>query len=149
MKMVVNNNIEGLIPLKIKRINNKEELQYHVTGMISLKKYGIERKVHCLGYQNNPYPYIKYADCFVLSSRWEGLPNVLIEALHLGTPAAAFRCIPIIERIINDGATGFTAEKENVDSLAQAMSKSVDLGRIQSSYKSSKIEDFTKLFNYE
>ena len=114
-----------------------------------VKKYGIERKVHCLGYQNNPYPYIKYADCFVLSSRWEGLPNVLIEALHLGTPAAAFRCIPIIERIINDGATGFTAEKENVDSLAQAMSKSVDLGRIQSSYKSSKIEDFTKLFNYE
>ena len=43
MKMVVNNNIEGLIPLKIKRINNKEELQYHVTGMISLKKYGIEK----------------------------------------------------------------------------------------------------------
>lgn len=110
------------------------------------KKNNIEGKVHCVGYQKNPYPYIKYADCFVLSSRWEGLPNVLIEALHLGTPVAAFRCIPIIERIIDNGGNGFTAEKENVTSLAQAMSKSVDLGRIHSSYKSSQIEDFTKLF---
>jgi glycosyltransferase involved in cell wall biosynthesis len=110
------------------------------------KKNNIEGKVHCVGYQKNPYPYIKYADCFVLSSRWEGLPNVLIEALHLGTPVAAFRCIPIIERIIDNRGNGFTAEKENVTSLAQAMSKSVDLGRIHSSYKSSQIEDFTKLF---
>lgn len=107
---------------------------------------GIESRVHCVGYQSNPYSYIKYADCFVLSSRWEGLPNVLIEALYLGTPAAAFRCIPIIERIIDEGISGFTAEKENVDSLAKAMKQAIDLGRIKSSYKSSSIEDFTKLF---
>lgn len=110
------------------------------------KEKGIADKIHCLGYQNNPYPYIRYADCFVLSSRWEGLPNVLIESLYLGTPAAAFKCIPIIERIINEGETGFCAEKDNVQSLGEGMVKAVKLGRIHSTYKSSSITDFTELF---
>lgn len=110
------------------------------------RENGIANKVHCLGYQSNPYPYIKYADCFVLSSRWEGLPNVLIESLYLGTPVAAFTCIPIIERIIDEGETGFCAEKENVESLAESMIKAAKLGKIHSSYKSSTITDFTQLF---
>lgn len=110
------------------------------------KEKGIVDKIHCLGYQKNPYPYIKFADCFVLSSRWEGLPNVLIESLYLGTPAAAFKCIPIIERIIDEGKTGFCAEKDNVPSLAECMLKAANLGKIQSTYKSSSITDFTKLF---
>lgn len=110
------------------------------------KEKGIADKIHCLGYQKNPYPYIKFADCFVLSSRWEGLPNVLIESLYLGTPVAAFKCIPIIERIIDEGKTGFCAEKDNVLSLAECMLKAANLGKIQSTYKSSSITDFTELF---
>ena len=110
------------------------------------KEKGIADKIHCMGYKKNPYPYIKYADCFVLSSRWEGLPNVLIESLYLGTPAAAFKCIPIIERIIDEGKTGFCAEKGNVQSLAESMIRAANLGAIQSTYKSSSITDFTKLF---
>ena len=112
-----------------------------------IEKYGLQYSVKCVGYKDNPYVYIKYADCFVLSSRWEGLPNVLIESLYLGTPAAAFKCIPVIERIIDNGVTGFCAEKENVSSLADAMIRTLDLGKVKSSYKSNKIDDFTKLFN--
>ena len=107
---------------------------------------GLQNVVHCEGFQNNPYPYVHFADCFVLSSRWEGLPNVLIEALYLGTPAAALKCIPVVERIITDGKDGFLAEKENVDSLAEAMCKAIDMGRIESSYQSSTPEEFTQLF---
>ncbi|MBP5526035.1 MAG: glycosyltransferase [Paludibacteraceae bacterium] len=103
--------------------------------------------VHCVGYKDNPYAYIRYADCFVLSSRWEGLPNVLIESLYLGTPAAAFKCIPIIERIIDEGVTGFCANKEDVKSLSDAMINTLTLGRIVSTYKSAEIYDFTKLFD--
>ena len=110
---------------------------------------GISNHVHCVGYKDNPYVYLKYADCFVLSSRWEGLPNVLIESLYLGTPAAAFKCIPVIERIIDNGLTGFFAEKENVLSLAGAMIKTLHLGAIESSYKSSCITDFTRLFEID
>ena len=120
--------------------------QIHQSIMQKAKEAGVDELVHCVGYKDNPYVYVKNADCFVLSSRWEGLPNVLIESLYLGTPAAAFKCIPVIERIIEHGISGFCAEKENVASLAEAMAKTLDLGKINSTYKSSSIDEFTNLF---
>lgn len=107
-----------------------------------VRQLGVEGFVHCIGYQKNPYTYIRYADCFVLSSRWEGLPNVMIEALYLGTPVAAFKCIPIIERIVNEGEHGYLAEAENISQLSEAMHKAVSLGRIQSTYNSANPKDF-------
>jgi glycosyltransferase involved in cell wall biosynthesis len=50
---------------------------------------GISGRVHFEGYVENPYPYLEHADLFVLSSRYEGLPNVLLEALSLGCPVLA------------------------------------------------------------
>lgn len=110
------------------------------------KSEGVIHNVVFAGFKTNPYPYIKYADCFALSSRWEGLPNVLIESLYLGTPAAAMKCIPIIGRIINEGLDGYTCDKEDVEGLANAILKSLKLGRITSKYKGSTEEDFVELF---
>ncbi|MBR2153588.1 MAG: glycosyltransferase [Bacteroidaceae bacterium] len=104
-----------------------------------------EKNVHCLGYQKNPYIYIRHADCFVLSSRWEGLPNVMIEALYLGTPIAAFKCIPVIERIVKNGETGFLAEKEDIYSLSLAMQNAFALGRVNSKYKFNLSVDFEQI----
>lgn len=111
------------------------------------KEHGIEALLHCEGFQKNPYVYIKYADCFVLSSRWEGLPNVLIEAQYCGTPAAAFKCIPVIERIVDDKNNGWLAEKEDVSSLAEAMHKAIDLGRITSTYRPASTDEFVRICN--
>lgn len=113
-----------------------------------IEKHGLQDSVKCVGFQNNPYVYIKYADCFVLSSRWEGLPNVMIESLYLGTPVAAFKCIPVIERIVTDGADGYLAEKENVESLAKAMMKASELGRVISVYKSASMDDFHHVLEF-
>jgi glycosyltransferase involved in cell wall biosynthesis len=44
------------------------------------------------GFRDQPYPLVARADLFVLSSRWEGSPNALTEALHLGVPAVATDC---------------------------------------------------------
>lgn len=112
-------------------------------------KCGVNDLVHLCGYKSNPYPFIKYADSFVLSSRWEGLPNVLIESLYLGTPVAAYKCIPIIERIVDEGVTGFLAEKENVNALSAAMLDSLKLGRVVSSYKPASMNDFVELFGHK
>ncbi len=120
--------------------------EYYETMKKLIQRLGLDGSVHCTGFQRNPYAYIKNADCFVLSSRNEGLPNVLIEALYLHTPVAATKCIPVISRIISDGVNGFLAEPENEDSLASAMLKASKLGRVLNTYKSAKNEEFQRLF---
>lgn len=126
--------------------NDGSNRSYYDFLLEKAKDLGCTTDVVFAGYQPNPYVYLKYADCFILSSRWEGLPNVMLESLYLGTPVAAFKCIPIIERIVDEGVTGFLAEKENVDDLAAAMLKSLKLGRVISSYKPASIDDFLELF---
>lgn len=129
-------------------ILGKQDDVWYSKTMEIVNDNGIADKVHCAGYQNNPYKYVNNADCFVLSSRWEGLPNVLIESLYLGTPVAAMKCIPVIERIVTNGKDGYLAEKEDVESLATAMLNAVKLGRIQSNYRSATVEDFHYIFEH-
>jgi len=54
--------------------------------------YGISDRVIFVGFNKNPYPWIKNASLFVLSSDSEGLPTVIIEALILGTPVVSTNC---------------------------------------------------------
>lgn len=111
------------------------------------KDLGIQDKIIFTGFTDNPYLYMKYADCFVLPSRNEGLPNVLLEALFLGTPVVSTISVPVIEKIIQNSSNGYTVAVEDIEGLADGMIKSIDLGRIVSKYKSSTKEDFVKVFN--
>lgn len=122
-----------------------EEYYQEVKRMVD--GYCLQDSIHCVGFQTNPYVYIKYSDCLVLSSRWEGLPNVIIESLYIGTPVAAFKCVPIIERIIKNGQNGFLADKENVESLAKAMINASRLNKINTDYKSASVDDFHHIFD--
>lgn len=107
---------------------------------------GVADRVHFVGFDTNPYRWVKYCDCFVLPSRIEGLPNALIEAQYLHRPAVAATCIPIIKRIIKDGVTGYTVPTEDSDAMAEAMLKAPALGNINMVYEGAKKEDFIKLF---
>ena len=126
--------------------NSGPNESYYKQIQESIDSLGLKEKIHCVGHQKNPYVYVKNADCFVLSSRNEGLPNVLIEALYLGTPAAATRCIPAIARIVEEGKTGTLAEPENPDELANAMLDAVKFGRIHSCYPMDTMPKFNNLF---
>lgn len=121
------------------------QLEYEKVMQIS-EKLGVKGAIHCLGFNDNPFIYMKYADCFVLSSRFEGLPNVLVEAMYLKTPVAAFKCIPIIERMVRDGVDGFLAEKENPSSLASAIIHALKMGRTNPIYRGATKEDYISLF---
>lgn len=106
----------------------------------------IEDKVVFFGYTSNPYSMVAHANCYVQSSYAEGLPNALIEALYLGTPAAATTCIPIVKRIILEGMTGYLAPVGDADRLADAMIKAFQLGRIKTTYQPEDLDQFRKLF---
>lgn len=53
----------------------------------------LDKRVHFLGHQENPFKYIKNADIFVLASTKEGFPNVLVEAMLCKTPVISTDCI--------------------------------------------------------
>lgn len=62
-------------------------LEHHLLKVVA--DLGMEGRVHLLGYRANPYPYLRRADCFVLSSNHEGQPMTLLEALVLDKPIVA------------------------------------------------------------
>ena len=66
----------------------------------------ISPKVKFIGYKNNPYKYIKYSNIFILSSRFEGLPNVLLEALLLKKYIISSNCPTGPAEILLNGKAG-------------------------------------------
>lgn len=86
------------------------------------KKLELDSCVRFLGFVNNPYPYVKAADLFVLSSRYEGFANVLIESLALGTPVIATDCPGGNQELISNGINGWLAPVDDPVGLAKAIS---------------------------
>jgi glycosyltransferase involved in cell wall biosynthesis len=81
----------------------------------------LKNDVELPGYVSNPYPYMKRAAVFVLSSRWEGLPSVLIEALALGTKVVATDCPSGPREILADGKWGRLVPVGDAGKLAEAI----------------------------
>ena len=75
-----------------------------------LRKYiiqnNLQKIVQLIGYKNNPESYIKISDVFVLSSKYEGLPNVLIESLYLKKYVISSNCHSGPKEILNNGRYG-------------------------------------------
>lgn len=106
----------------------------------------IKERVHFVGFDNNPYRWMKYCDCFVMPSRKEGLPNALIEAMYLGRPVVATRCIPVIDRLVDSGRNGIVVPMDDAELLSKAMIDALDLRDCSSNYQSAKEEDYVELF---
>lgn len=70
------------------------------------KKLGLAERVQFLGFRRDVLAYMKAADLFVLSSRWEGFANVIVEAMAAGTPVVSTDCPHGPSEIITDGVNG-------------------------------------------
>lgn len=111
-----------------------------------IKLYDLGSKVVFTGYTDNPYIYMKYADCFVLSSREEGLPNVLLEASYLGAILIAIKCIPVIGKIIKHGVNGFVVETSRPKDLSDCMIRAIEFQNFTTCSIESTKEDILKIF---
>jgi glycosyltransferase involved in cell wall biosynthesis len=90
---------------------------------------GIERNVTFMGFQSNPYPYMKYADLLVLPSRTEGFPNVLTEALACGVKIVAADCRSGPREILGNSEFGLLVAENEVQALADGMMACLSLAR--------------------
>lgn len=88
-----------------------------------IKEKNLDKHVTLYGFIKNPYPYMKNADCYVLSSKWEGFPNVLIEALYLNGHVVSTNCDTGPAEIINHGYDGLLTPVDNEVALAENIEK--------------------------
>jgi len=86
-----------------------------------VRQLGLEDAVAMPGFVENPYAYMSRSALYVLSSRWEGLPTVLIEALYCGAPVIATDCPSGPREILANGQHGQLVPVGDVTALAQAM----------------------------
>jgi glycosyltransferase involved in cell wall biosynthesis len=86
-----------------------------------VRELGLEQDISLPGFVANPYPYMARAALFVLSSRWEGLPGVLIEAMYCGVPLIATNCPSGPQEILKDGQYGQLVPVGNVAALTHAI----------------------------
>jgi glycosyltransferase involved in cell wall biosynthesis len=83
-------------------------------------RLGVDRDVDFLGFVDDPSPYMKRARVFILPSRIEGAPNVIIEALACGTPVVSTDCGGGTREILADGAFGSLVPVGDDRAMAEA-----------------------------
>jgi glycosyltransferase involved in cell wall biosynthesis len=87
---------------------------------------GVAQDVAMPGFEDNAYRYMKGAAVFVLSSRWEGFPNVLAEALALGAPVVSTDCPSGPAEILEGGRWGKLVAVEDAEAMASAIMASME-----------------------
>jgi glycosyltransferase involved in cell wall biosynthesis len=91
-----------------------------------VKELGLESCVSLPGFVSNPYAYLARARLFVLSSQWEGLPTVLIEAISLGVPVVSTDCESGPREILDHGKYGHLVAVGDSAALAMQMRAALD-----------------------
>ena len=114
-------------------------------------EYGLVTSVTFLGYQSNIYKWYNNADVFVLSSRYEGFPNVVLEALYCKTPVLANNCKGGVNEIVINGKNGFLFDFEHKnfeEKLSLTVQTNFDLNAIKTDIANRfGIETIMKLYN--
>lgn len=91
-----------------------------------VSRLGLTDDVWMPGFVQNPFAYMARARVFALSSAWEGLPGVLIQALACGCPAVSTDCPSGPAEILESGALGGLVPVHDPDAMARAISAALD-----------------------
>ncbi|MCL6234478.1 glycosyltransferase [Acinetobacter sp. ANC 5579] len=99
------------------------ELRAEFEALVS--DLGLKDVVDLPGFDSNPYAYFKYASLFVLSSNWEGLPGVLIQALASKVKVVSTDCPSGPMEILDHAKFGLLVECNDQAGLTQAMQQAI------------------------
>lgn len=116
------------------------EARAELEGLV--KSLRIHEDVSLPGFIDNPYAYMYNASAFVLSSRWEGLPTVLIEAMACGCPVVATDCPSGPKEILEAGKYGQLVSIGDAATLSEAMLNVLD-SPIESEILAQRTQDFS------
>ena len=102
--------LRKILPIKLLIIGNGKKKKY-LRDYININKLNSNTRI--IPFQKNPYPYIKKSNIFMLSSLYEGLPNVLLEAVCLKILCVSYNCKTGPREILNDGKGGILCSTSN------------------------------------
>lgn len=119
---------ESIDAFKLFSLSNNE-VKLVILGEGSLKnqielkvsQLGLQNRVYLLGNKSNINQFYENAIATILTSKYEGFPNVLLESISYGTPIIAFNCPGGISEIIINGVNGFIVSNRSVIELSEKM----------------------------
>jgi glycosyltransferase involved in cell wall biosynthesis len=89
------------------------------------RELGVNERVYLPGFVSDPMRVLKNSSLFVLSSRWEGFGNVLVEALATGVPVVSTDCPGAPRSLLRGGALGHLVPVDEPDALARAITEAL------------------------
>ncbi len=104
-------------------IAGEGKLEDELRGMIAAR--GLSQNFHLLGFHADIRPLILGSDLFVLASRFEGMPNVVMEAMSVGKAVVATD-VNGVRELMEDGISGLIIPPHHPDALAEAILKVID-----------------------
>jgi len=99
-----------------------EGVQRDLLEQLVIEK-NLQDKIIFAGFMENPYVYMRDALFYVLSSKFEGMPMVVMESMACGTPAVAFNCFSGPSEIIEDGINGLLIKDQDFKELTAGINR--------------------------
>ncbi|MCI3938028.1 glycosyltransferase [Chryseobacterium aahli] len=120
---------------------------YDFENIRNLKtELGVDETATMLGFTDNPYPYFKHSDFYILSSRYEGFPTVLFEAITLNKKIIATE-VSGVNEMLNNGELGLIVENSE-EGIYQGMKKALTEPESFSEF-TEKLQNYTMPFNLD
>jgi glycosyltransferase involved in cell wall biosynthesis len=130
--LVPEKNHEGLLRIAREIIREQPDVKFLILGDGKLRSLlqtritamGLERHVFLLGYRNDVLSIMANADAFVLPSRVEGLPGVILEAFYCEVPVVAYN-VGGISEVVQNNKTGWLVEKDREQDFVVALKEAL------------------------
>lgn len=111
-----------------------------------IKKNKLSNSVKIINFQKNPYKFIKESNLFILTSVYEGLPNVLLEAISLKKFVISSNCPTGPREILNNGKYGMLFKPRNVNNLTN---KIIEFSRRKNKYNKITLKAYNSLKRFD